>query len=130
MRRFTPALPDADGEIRDTALGSRLQSLEGQVADLTDTVGQLLEEIREERRLAAILIDRITDPTHLTIEELARYWDVSEVQIRRKINAGQLTLEVIPGTRRSGIPVREVRGRWIPIQKARRAAALEREARD
>jgi hypothetical protein len=45
--------------------------------------------------------------------------------IRKLIARGALTLEIIPGTRHSGIPIEQVYPQWLPIAAAR--AALDRE---
>lgn len=67
--------------------------------------------------------------THLTIAEagalrkrLTGRGSVSS--IRKLIARGRLTLEVIPGTRTSGIPIEQIYPQWLPIAAAR--AALER----
>jgi hypothetical protein len=64
--------------------------------------------------------------THLTIAEagalrkrLTGRGSVSS--IRKLIARGRLTLEVIPGTRISGIPIEQIYPQWLPIAAARAA---------
>ena len=68
------------------------------------------------------------DPTHVSIDTTARLLGVSVPTIRRKIRLGQLPLEVVPGTKVSGIPITAVYEQWIPIRVARAALARERAA--
>jgi excisionase family DNA binding protein len=65
---------------------------------------------------------------HFTVDEAAIALDVSARTIKRKINAGEMTLEQIPGTRVFGIPASEIFGRWTPAIVARKAAERERKA--
>jgi hypothetical protein len=79
--------------------------------------------------LLSMLLARV-GVTHLTIPEAAALRKHmtgrgSVAGIRKLIARGQLTLEVIPGTRTSGIPIEQVYPQWLPIAAAR--AAFERE---
>lgn len=84
-------------------------------------IEQLLE-------LVPLLLAQVVDPTHLSIEGAARALHVSTKTIRRRIAAGTLTLEVIPGTRTSGIPIEQLFGEWIDLRTSRKA--FERECRE
>ncbi|HVT02036.1 MAG TPA: hypothetical protein VHL58_01525 [Thermoanaerobaculia bacterium] len=84
----------------------------------------------DHERLAAImstLIRRLTDPTHLSVQEVAQIEGVSEKTVRNRIGRGKYELETVPGTRRCGIPIQQVFSRWIDIQVA---GELLREVRD
>ncbi|HET8798198.1 MAG TPA: hypothetical protein VFO89_10950 [Thermoanaerobaculia bacterium] len=83
-----------------------------------------IEKILE---LVPLLLAQVVDPTHLSIDGAARALHVSAKTIRRRIAAGTLTLEVIPGTRVSGIPIVQLYAEWIDLRTAR--AAFERECR-
>lgn len=79
--------------------------------------------------LLSMLLARV-GITHLTISEAAALRKHltgrgSVAGIRKLIARGALTLEVIPGTRHSGIPIEQVYPQWLPIAAAR--AALDRE---
>jgi hypothetical protein len=79
--------------------------------------------------LFSMLLARVAI-THRTISEAAALRKYltghgSVAGIRKLIARGALTLEVIPGTRTSGIPIEQVYPQWLPINAAR--AALERE---
>jgi hypothetical protein len=81
-----------------------------------------IEQILE---LVPILLAQVVDPTHLSIECAARALHVSPKTIRRRIAAGTLALEVIPGTRISGVPIMQLYAEWIDLRTARKA--FERE---
>lgn len=83
-----------------------------------------IEQILE---LVPLLLAQVVDPTHLSIEGAARALHVSPKTIRRRIAAGTLALEVIPGTRVSGIPIMQLYAEWIDLRTARKA--FERECR-
>jgi hypothetical protein len=81
-----------------------------------------IEQILE---LVPLLLAQVVDPTHLSIDGAARALNVSPKTIRRRIAAGTLTLEVVPGTRVSGIPIMQLYAEWIDLRTARKA--FERE---
>ena len=83
-----------------------------------------IEQILE---LVPLILAQVADPTHLSIEGAGRALHVSPKTIRRRIAAGTLTLEVIPGTRVSGIPIMQLYAEWIDLRTARKA--FERECR-
>jgi hypothetical protein len=83
-----------------------------------------VEQILE---LVPLLLAQVVDPTHLSIEAAGRALHVSPKTIRRKIASGALTLEVIPGTRLSGVPIMQLYAEWIDLRTARKA--FERECR-
>lgn len=83
-------------------------------------IEQLLE-------LVPLILAQVADPTHLSIEAAARALHVSTKTIRRRIAAGALSLEVVPGTRTSGVPITQLFGEWIDLHTARKAYERERE---
>ena len=68
------------------------------------------------------------DPTHVPIEVAAIALGVSVPTIRRKIRRGELRLDLVAGTKRSGIPIADLYQLWTPIHVARAALARERSA--
>jgi hypothetical protein len=104
---------------------------------LRDLVGRL-DRIEQMLRILPILVAQTADPTHLSVEGAARVLGVSTKTIRRRIESGTLTLDTVPGTRRTGIPVEQVyAGSWVPLILARKLldderhelAALKRKSR-
>jgi hypothetical protein len=96
-----------------------------------DLLGKILARIaRIEAYLATVhlLVAQSTDPTHLSIEGAARALGVSVKTVRRRIAAGTLTLETIPGSNRRGIAIDAVyrAGWWVPLAVARAAVEEER----
>jgi|GEM_PF-2969079 len=81
-----------------------------------------IEQILE---LVPLLLAQVVDPTHLSIEGAARALHVSPKTIRRRIAAGTLTLEVISGTRVSGISITQLYAEWIDLRTARKAFQRE-----
>ena len=68
--------------------------------------------------ICIVMLSRITDPTHLSVAEVARIKRVCEKTVRNWIAKRKLTLEIISGTRQSGIPTEQVFSGWIDIQTA------------
>jgi predicted DNA-binding transcriptional regulator YafY len=92
--------------------------------DLRDHVLQLEKLMR----IVILLVAQNADPTHLSIEAAARALGVSTKTIRRRIAAGSLTLETIPGSRRCGIRIDEIYdGWWVPLALARKLVEEERD---
>lgn len=78
-----------------------------------------LHRIETMLRLFTIVVAQAADPTHISIEGAAHALGVSVKTIRRRIASGALTLEVIPGSGKSGIRIDEVYdGWWVPIAVA------------
>jgi len=73
------------------------------------------------------IIGRQTDPTHLSVAEVAKIEGVCEKTVRNRISKGVYRFEIVPGTSRSGVRTEQVFSRWISIQEARRIVG---EARD
>lgn len=94
---------------------------------LLPDIHRRLSRIEQLLELVPLLLAQVTDPSHLPIESAARALHVSAKTIRRRIAAGTLTLEVIPGTRLSGIPITQLYDEWIDLRTAR--IAFERECR-
>jgi hypothetical protein len=69
-------------------------------------------ETKMEQTLAlnAVLLGRLTDTTHLSLAEIARFEDISKTAAR---NAYGRYLEEIPGTRRRGVPRQRVLDGWM-----------------
>jgi hypothetical protein len=109
--------PPFEQAAADSALGEWL------LPDLHRRVCRI-EQILE---LVPILLAQVVDPTHLSVEGAARALHTSTKTIRRRIKSGTLALEVIPGTRASGIPIDQLYAEWIDLRTAR--AAFERECR-
>jgi hypothetical protein len=85
----------------------------------------------DQERLLALcitMLGRTTDPTHLSIEEVARIERVSLKTVRNRISSGHFDLQAIPGTRRMGIPVEQVFARWMSIALAKDVLRRERTA--
>jgi len=78
-------------------------------------VEQLLE------LLPLLLATAGVDPTHVSIDTAARMLRVSVPTIRRRIRRKELRLDVIAGTKCSGIPLEDLYGLWIPLRVARAA---------
>ena len=90
-----------------------------------------LRRIEELLELLPLLLAMAgVDPTHVPIEVAAIALGVSVPTIRRKIRKGDLRLDVIAGTKTSGIPLEDLYGLWIPLRIARAALARERAALD
>jgi hypothetical protein len=69
--------------------------------------------------LLAVFASRMTDPTHVSVEEAARIEGVSSKTIRNRISSGRYSLQQVPGTRRTGIPTDQLFNRWVSISTAR-----------
>lgn len=100
--------------------------LASMIQDLRTEIRQLSSSYASANQIIIVLMSRLTHPEHVTVEEAARIRRVTQRQIRRQIAAGSLSLEIIPGTSESGIPLRQIHSGWIDIRTAK--AALEREA--
>ncbi|HEX2059396.1 MAG TPA: hypothetical protein VHK90_01515 [Thermoanaerobaculia bacterium] len=88
-----------------------------------------LNRIEQLLRILPILVAQTADPTHLSVEGAARVLGVSTKTIRRRIASGTLTLETIPGTRKTGVRVDEIYdGAWVPLALSRQL--LEDEQRE
>lgn len=75
---------------------------------------RLADDQKELVRVCATMLSRTTDPSHLTVAEVARLRRVTERTVRNWIAQGLLTLEVVPGTRISGIKTEQVFSVWLP----------------
>jgi excisionase family DNA binding protein len=78
--------------------------------------------------IVILLLARFGDCTHLSVREAANALGCSVPTVRRKIAAGTLTLETVPGMKEGGIPIEQLYARWIDIRAAR--AAMERAKRE
>ena len=86
-----------------------------------------LDRIEQLLRILPILVAQTADPTHLSVEGAARVLGVSTKTIRRRIASGTLTLETIPGTRKTGVRVDEIYdGAWVPLALSRKLLDKER----
>ena len=119
----------------DAIVGEEFGSAEGErrwIIDPIDATNNYIRGIPVFATLIALLsmLMARVGATHLTISEAAALRKHmtgrgSVAGIRKLIARGVLTLEIIPGTRTSGIAIEQVYPQWLPIAAAR--AALERE---
>jgi DNA-directed RNA polymerase specialized sigma24 family protein len=120
-RRPSPGSPDF---LADVARSAKI-AVE-MAASTLEEVRALSKNVHELTRAAVTLLSRLTDITHFTVPEAARFLDVSEATVRSRIKRGMLRLESIPGTRRSGIPLGQLSSGWMPTVIARELAEKER----
>ena len=100
----------------------------GDPVRLLHRVHERIAELEKLMRVVILLVAQSADPTHLSIEAAARALGVSTKTIRRRIAAGSLTLETIPGSRRCGIRIDEIYdGWWVPLALARKLVEGERD---
>lgn len=85
-----------------------------------DTLGRGVEF---QRRVIETLMQRRTDPTHLSILEISAVFGIAEKTARSRF-AGQL--EAIPGSKRRGVPVSKLELAWMSDRTARAAKAARR----
>lgn len=100
------------GDEQDERLSVTLERLASHLRTLADDHAKFLA-------VCVAMLRRHTDPSHLSVEEVARIEGVSEKTVRNRISSRRYTLEVVPGTRRCGVPVDQVFNRWIDIEVAR-----------
>ena len=93
-------------EITAADLAVRIGVLEQTVAELVRQLGASLEITKR-------VLARVSDPTHVTINEAAQILGVNAKTIRRRIASGAYTLEGIPGTGKRGIPVEQITKGWV-----------------
>ena len=106
-------------------------TLEDVLAQVTQMRVELARANARGERLEAViavLLARYGDPSHVTVEEAAALkrkitGKGSVASIRHMIRQKRLTLEVIPGTRRTGIPLHQMYNEWLPIDLVRRIVA-------
>ncbi|HEY8165116.1 MAG TPA: hypothetical protein VIF83_06125 [Gemmatimonadaceae bacterium] len=102
-------------------------ALQNQISELRQMIGDMDRRSEDVTAILIALFAQHGDPTHVTIERAAELRGWSVKTIRRRIDAGEFTLEVIPGTRESGIPIEQIYARWIPIAVARQSLRKIRE---
>lgn len=93
---------------------------------LLSSVETLKAQQEQMLKLFEVFAHRLTDPTHLTIPEYAKWKGVSEKTVRNWISAGKITCEVIPGMKKGGIPVGEAYSGWIDRRVVHAASARHR----
>lgn len=96
------------------------------VAAVLADIAARVRHIEQVLELVPVLLAAHGDPTHLSVENTARVLGVSVRTIRRRIAAGDLVLETIPGTRTTGIPVTAIYSRWTPLHLSRESLMRER----
>jgi hypothetical protein len=101
-----------------------LTKVESLILDLRREIAARHDEFAA---VVVALVAQHGDPTHVTVDRAAALRGESVKTIRRRIAAGELTLEVITGSRQSGIPIEQIYARWIPIRAARMAMQKARE---
>jgi hypothetical protein len=99
----------------------------GNAAGMLVDLHRRIARIEQLFELVPLILAQVADPTHLSIKRAADALHVSTKTIRRRIRARTLTLEVIPGTRISGIPIEQLYAEWMDLRTAR--LAFERECR-
>lgn len=98
---------------------SRLEAALDEVSRRLTSVERLLE-------LLPILVSAHGDPTHVSVPDAARILGVSMRTIRRKIASGQLRLDVVADGRKTGIPIEQVCGAWIPLAVSKQSFEREK----
>jgi hypothetical protein len=93
-----------------------------QLADLNKRMTRI-EKLLE---LLPILLAAQVNPTHVSIDGASRILGVSTKTIRRRIQNRELTLEVLAGTRKTGIRIEQLAEGWLDIRVAKAALARER----
>jgi hypothetical protein len=117
----------ATGDLRNVD-GAGSTPLSADPGRLLHKVHERIAELEKLMRVVILLVAQNADPTHLSIEAAARALGVSTKTIRRRIAAGSLTLETIPGSRRCGIRIDEIYdGWWVPLALARKLVEEERD---
>jgi hypothetical protein len=96
------------------------------IHDLQQQVAAMAKERSIERAIVMALMAQHGDPTHLSVKRVAALRRCSEKTIRREIDRGVYTLEQMPGTRESGIPIEQLYSGWTPVGAVRQAIARER----
>jgi len=82
-------------------------------------------------RIVPVLVAQATDPTHMSVEGAARVLGISVKTVRRRIASGTLTLEAVPGSRKTGIRVDEIfDGQWVSLAVSRKLFEDERRELD
>jgi len=107
-----------------------VERVSASVDDILQTQRRLTACLDRQSQLVDVLITlvgRVSDPTHVTVEEAARLKNCSVKTIRRKIRRGDYTLEQVSGTRLFGIPIVEIYADWIDVRAARTARERQRE---
>lgn len=98
---------------------SRLARVSHQLmADVSTAVRRIEQRLEFLASEANVLASRATDPSHFTIAEVATLKMVTTKTIRNWVRKGVYTVEVIPGTRKRGIPVRQLSSGWMPEAQA------------
>ncbi len=98
--------------------------------DLQLEILRQLVEVRNElarvRATNEVLLQRVTDVTHLTFKEVAQLLGIGRTAAWRRFRAHA---ETIPGTRKQGIPIDKLGDAWVPsvrVEAARRREAAAR----
>jgi excisionase family DNA binding protein len=122
-KRPLPSPLSVPGAMDDAARSARI-AVE-MAARTLEEVRMLSSAVQELGRVAATLLERFTDVTHLTVAEAARFLGVSEKTVRSRIKEGSLALETIPRTRRYGISTRQLSSGWVSAKLARQFGRKE-----
>jgi hypothetical protein len=111
------ALQEQIGKARELTSGDiamRLDAILDEIAAVARRQDDLAARHDAEMIVVQQLLARVTDKSHVSKAEaavmLSQRWHhvVSERTVKRMIERGLLTFERIPGTRQSGIPLRQV----------------------
>lgn len=108
---------------------SRLDALARAIAGCAERLAHI-ERLLE---IVPVLLAAHADPTHIAVPDAARILNVSQRTIRRKIQRGELRLDVVADGRKTGIPIEQLYEAWIPwsvakqsYERAKREAARVR----
>lgn len=93
-----------------------------QLADLNKRMTRI-EKLLE---LLPILLAAQVNPTHVSIDGAAKILGVSTKTVRRRVRNRELTLEVLIGTKRTGIRIEQLAEGWLDLRVAKAALARER----
>ncbi len=109
-----------------------LADIQKEISDLRMQVSAGNAHAANLEAIIMMLMARYGDPSHLSVEDAAglmkRLTGRGSVStIKRMLKSGELKMEVIPGTKRSGIRVEQIYSRWMPIAAARSALHREQE---
>jgi plasmid maintenance system antidote protein VapI len=92
---------------------------------LTD-INKRITRIEKILELLPILLVAQLNPTHVSIDGAAKILGVSTQTIRRRVRNRQLTLEVLVGTKKTGIRIEQLAEGWLDLRVAKAALARER----
>jgi hypothetical protein len=105
-----------------------LEDLADRLAAVERDVARVLAQGESFLAVAIAFMAQHGDPTHVDVERAAQIRGISVHAMRRRIAAGKYTLETIPGTRETGIPIEQLYSDWMELAAVR--TAMERVKRE